>query len=75
MATAIELDRTLKLEHLLKIAILLSLNGGFAGGVEVVDVRLVVLRVVKRHDLSRNERLESVVLVRKRRESCFNCKH
>jgi len=37
---------------------------GLGRGVERVDVSLVVLFVVKRHDLLRDVRLESVVLVR-----------
>lgn len=57
LTTAVELERGLKLDLLLGA---LCLRVRLFGGVEAVDVRLVVLRVVELHNLARDVRLEGL---------------
>ena len=73
VATTVELDGTLQLNLLAKVTVLLGLGESLVRSVQVVDVGLMVLRVVKRHDLGSNEWLESIVSLRKRRKSHVSC--
>jgi len=66
MSTAVELESSLEGDTLL--------GGGCLGicslcGIESVDVSLMMLLVVKLHDLSANERLKGIIAVREVRES------
>ena len=73
VATTVELDGTLKLNLLAEVTVLLSLSESLVRSVQVVDVGLVVLRVMKRHDLGSNEWFESIVSIRKRWKSHVSC--
>lgn len=73
VATTVELDGTLQLNLLAKVTVLLGLGESLVRSVQVVDVGLMVLRVVKRHDLGSNEWLESIVSIRKRWKSHVSC--
>lgn len=58
MTTTVKLQRSLQTQLTLDITGLLKLGQTLLGRVEAVDVGLVVLGVVQRHDLFRDGRLE-----------------
>ena len=68
MATAVEVEASLKRDGLLHITLRKRLSRLGLEVVETVDVSLVVLGVVHFHDLTRNGRLQSTVRVRQLRK-------
>lgn len=63
VATAVEVDERCLGSGSLGVALGLGLSEGLDCGVEAVDVGLVVLGVVELHDLARDVRLESAIIV------------
>ena len=62
VSTAVELESGLETNNALDIALRVQLAEGFLGGIQTIDIGLVVLGVVEGHDLGRDgwlERLES----------------
>jgi hypothetical protein len=68
--TTVELESSLKGDTFFGCR---SLGVCSFGGVQSIDVSLMVLLVVKRHDLLRDVRFESIVSVRKVRENVGHC--
>ena len=58
VSSAVELERSLEADDALDVLAGLELGQRLLSGVQTVDVCLVVLRVVKRHDLGRDRRLQ-----------------
>lgn len=63
MATAVEVEQRSLGSGGLGVALGLGISEGLDGGVEAVDVCLVVLGVVKLHDLAGDVGLERAVVV------------
>lgn len=63
VATAVEVEKGRLGGGSLVVVLGLGLGDGLDGGVVAIDVCLVVLRVVKLHDLAGDMRLESAVVV------------
>lgn len=63
VTTAVEVDKRSLSGSSLGIALVIGLGEGLDGGVEAVDVGLMVLGVVEFHDLAGNVRLEGAVIV------------
>jgi len=66
VATTVELQRLLQCNPLLRG---LGLSIRSFGGVEGINIGLMMLRVMKRHDLPADVGFERIVVVRKRRKS------
>lgn len=63
VAAAVEVEERGDAGGLGEVALALGLGDGLEGAVEAVDIGLVVLGVVQLHDLARDVRLESAVVV------------
>jgi hypothetical protein len=69
VTTTVEVDGGLELDLFGEVFLVLSLLECGQCGVEVGDVRLMVLLVMSLHDLTTDGRLQCTVVVRERRES------